>query len=317
MNRYLALLIALVLLPLLPMIALGGQGSGTSQASSEPKETLDDIVLSPARLELIMKPGTEQTLVVNVIYSAGREDLQPFRLIAYLNDWSLSKDGNIQFHKPGTMPNSACPWIIYSPVEMTVVPGRVHPIRVTISVPPDAKPGDHLAVLFIEQRPDNIKLRRSAKEIQTRFRLGAIFYIMVPELTRRGSLEDLKAEAAKDGILIIPTFKNEGNSHIRPLHSITITDRGGAEVINIQDLEHMSVLGGSEMRMPILIKKDLPAGTYQVRYRVNLGDDSKKLIEGRTDLVVSEQLAKRAAQGSSGAAQASLPSNGAAPKQQR
>jgi hypothetical protein len=281
---------------------------------------MSDIALSPARLELVMKPGMEQTVVVNVIYSAEGEDPRPFRLIAYLNDWSLSKEGDLQFHKAGTMPRSACPWIIYSPVEMTALPGRVHPIRVTISVPQDAQPGDHTAVLFIEARPDNIKLKQNVKEIRTRFRLGAIFYVMVPELTRKGSLEDLRAEATKDGILILPTFKNEGNSHIRPLHSITITDRNGAQVVDIRDMEHMSVLGGSEMKMPILIKEELPAGTYQVRYRVDLGDGSKELIEGRTDLVVSEQLAKKTASSKPAGhstAQAPSPSNNTATKQQK
>lgn len=314
--RYLVLLIVLALSP---KVVSGQQGAGPSQAGSAPAKPMGDIALSPARLELVMKPGTEQTVVVNVIYSAEGENPQPFRLIAYLNDWSVSKDGDLQFHKPGTIPNSACPWMIYSPVEMTVVPGKIHPIRVTISVPQDAKPGDHLAVLFIEQRPDNIKLRQSRREIQARFRLGAIFYIMVPELTRKGSLEDLRAEATKDGILIVPTFKNEGNSHIRPIHSIRIMDRSGAEVVNLQDLEYMAVLGGSEMKMPIMINETLPAGTYQVRYTVNLGDGSNEIIEGRTDLIVSEQLAKKAGKpaGSSIAeSEAPSTSNNASPKRQ-
>ena len=104
----------------------------------------------------------------------------------------------MQFEKANTLPNSASSWLIYSPAETTVMPGNLHAIRVTISVPKDATPGDHLTALIVEQRPDNIKLNENRRQMVIRYRMAAVFYIKVPQLRRQGSLESLRAEA-KEG----------------------------------------------------------------------------------------------------------------------
>src|SRR5207247_5515108 len=101
------------------------------------------------------------------------------------------------------LPNSASGWLIYSPAETTVTPGNVHSIRVTISVPKDATPGDHLSALIVEQRPDTIKLIQNRRQMVVRYRMAAVFYIKVGQLTRRGSLENLHVEAGPSGVRVI------------------------------------------------------------------------------------------------------------------
>src|SRR6266850_2378819 len=50
---------------------------------TEPKAPkLDDIAISPSRLELLMTPGTEKTVVVNLVYTADTGHGQPVRVIA-------------------------------------------------------------------------------------------------------------------------------------------------------------------------------------------------------------------------------------------
>src|ERR1044071_8539065 len=114
--------------------------------------------------------------------------------------------------------------MVYSPGEVTALPGKAHPVRVTVSVPKDATPGDHLAALFVESRPENIKLTENKRQVILRFRMAALFYITVPDITRKGSLENLKTDSDGKEIVITPTIKNEGNSHIRPLYSIKVLD---------------------------------------------------------------------------------------------
>jgi hypothetical protein len=252
---------------------------------------LDEIVVAPSRLELEMLPGTEKTVVVNLIFTSVTGKSEPTRLVASLNDWSLSKDARIEYHRAGTLPNSACPWMIYSPAEVTVEPGRTYPVRVTISVPKDARPGDHLAALIVEPRPDNIKLEEKRRQVQLRFRMAAIFYIMVPRLTRKGSLQGLRAATHERGIIVTPTLRNEGNSRIRPLHIIKVADGKGTVVAELVVDESLPVLGGSEIDLPLLIEKRLPAGSYAINYRVNLGEGGR-VAEGRTELIVRERLAQ-------------------------
>src|SRR6185295_13372278 len=107
------------------------------------------ISLAPARLELEMQPGQETTVVVNLDYHSVSDNSQPVRIVASLNDWTIGRDGEVKFERANTLPNSASSWLIYSPAETTVVPSNLHAIRVTVSVPKDATPGDHLTALIV------------------------------------------------------------------------------------------------------------------------------------------------------------------------
>src|SRR5215510_2102224 len=174
------------------------------------------ISLAPARFEMEMQPGSETTVVVNLDYHTTADSSQPVRIVASLNDWTIDRDGQVRFEKANSLPNSASSWLIHSPAETLVTPGNLHAIRVTITVPKDATPGDHLTALIVEQRPDNIKLTENRRQVVIRYRMGAVFYIKVPQLRRQGSLESLRAETKDDQILVTPLLKNTGNSVIRP-----------------------------------------------------------------------------------------------------
>jgi len=256
------------------------EGGGRSEGAKE-----DAIGLAPARFEVPMKPGTERTFIVNIIYNSASADAEPCRLVASPGDWSLDKDGEVEYYKAGTRPDSAAAWMIYTPGEVTAAPGKVHPIRVTISVPKDAAPGDHLAALFVESRPDNIKLDQNRRQVILRFRMAALFYIMVPGLTQRGALEDLSAEASENEIVVIPNIKNSGNSHIRPRHSVKILNRENSVVAEMPETESLPVLGNSQLRRPLVIERALAPGVYTVQYRVDFKDGSQ-LVEGQVELRV-------------------------------
>jgi hypothetical protein len=245
------------------------------------------ISLAPARLELEMQPGSETTVVVNLDYHGNSENSQPIRIVASLNDWTIDRNGQVQFEKANTLPNSASSWLIYSPAETTVIPGNLHAIRVTISVPKDAIPGDHLAALIVEQRPDNIKLNQNRRQMVIRYRMGAVFYIKVPQLRRHGSLESLRAEATADQIIVTPLLKNDGNSVIRPLTSLKVTDSSGVAIAELPPKESLPLLGGAELIQPLVLETRLAPGTYNVKYRVDFQDGSRP-TEGVTELVVPQ-----------------------------
>ena len=257
----------------------------SAPAPAAPPARANEIALAPSRFELPIAPGEEQTVVVNVISSGGGPDAKPLRLLASLGDWTLSGSGEVRFDKAGSTPRSATPWMLYSPVELTVKPGQTHPIRVTISVPKDAPPGDHLAVLFVEERPADLKKRTNAKQLMFHFRLAAVFYIMVPPFTTKGSLTGLRAQVSERGLEVVPTLKNEGNTHARPYQSFQVLDSNGNVVLEQQPTESFPVLGGLESIQPLVSANVPPPGEYSVRYRVDFKDGGK-VIEGRTKLVI-------------------------------
>ena len=250
------------------------------------------ISLAPARVELEMQPGTETTVVVDLDYHSTLEGAQPVRIVASLNDWTIKRNGEIDFQKANTLPNSASSWLIYSPAETTVIPGNNHSIRVTISVPKDATSGDHMTALIVEQRPDSIKLNQNRRQVVLRYRMAAVFYIKVPQLSRRGSLENLSAEAHDNGVTVISTLKNQGNSVLRPLTSVKVSDGLGHVVAELAETESLPLLGGAELVQPVTIEKVLVPGVYSIKYRVDFQDGSRP-TEGITDLVIGGAITAR------------------------
>ena len=253
-----------------------------------PQQRGNGISLAPARLELEMQPGSETTVVVNLDYHSTSEDSQPVRIVASLNDWTIDRDGQVQFSRANTLPNSASSWLIYSPAETTVIPGNLHAIRVTVSVPKDATPGDHLTALIVEQRPDNIKLNQNRRQVVIRYRMAAVFYIKVPQLRRAGSLESLRAEATANQVVVTPLLKNAGNSVVRPLTSLKVTDNAGVAVAELPQKESLPLLGGAELAQPVVLETRLAPGTYTVKYRIDFQDGSRP-TEGITELVVPQR----------------------------
>src|SRR5215211_792074 len=257
--------------------------SPSPEATSQKRES--GISVAPARFELEMQPGSETTVVVNLDYHSTAANSQSVRIVASLNDWIIDRDGQVQFQKANTLPNSASPWLIYSPAETTVTPGNLHAIRVTISVPKDATPGDHLTALIIEQRPDNLKLNENRRQMVIRYRMASVFYIKVPQLHRQGTLESLRAEAKGDQVIVTPLLKNAGNTVIRPLTSLKVTDSAGVSVVELPQKESLPLLGGAELAQPLVVETRLAPGTYNVKYRVDFQDGSRP-TEGITELVV-------------------------------
>lgn len=267
--------IIFALILLLPFLSLG-QTPGGSMA------------LAPARFELEMKPGTETTVVVNLDYRSGGDATKPARIVASLNDWDMTRDGRVEFFPANTRPNSANSWLIYSPGEASVMPGTIHQIRVTVSVPANAAPGDHLAALIIEQRPETLKAETNLRQMVVRYRMASVFYIKVAALTHKGYFKHLFAESTPSGIIVTPVLKNEGNSVIRPTASLSIIDVDGRSVAELPGLEPLPILAGSEIAQPIIIERQLALGTYSVKCRVDF-HDGRPVIEGITDLVVRKE----------------------------
>jgi len=286
------------------LIAAISASAQTATPAPTPLPTGSGISLAPARLEMEMQPGSETTVVVNLDYHATAEDSQPVRIVASLNDWTIDRDGQVKFERPNSFPNSASSWLIYSPAETTVIPGNLHAIRVTISVPKDATPGDHLTALIIEQRPDNLKLDQNRRQMVIRYRMAAVFYIKVPQLRRQGSLESLRAEAIADQVVVTPLLKNSGNSVIRPLTSLKVTDSAGAPVAELPQKESLPLLGGAELIQPLVLETHLGPGTYSVKYRVDFQDGSRP-TEGITELVIPQSPRTSNGQASRGLAAAS------------
>src|SRR5207237_3641148 len=105
--------------------------------------------------------------------------------------------------------------------------------------------------------------------------MASVFYIKVGKLVKRGTLENLQAQISEKGVIIIPTFKNDGNSVIRPTASLSIFNSEGKSVAEISEIEPLPVLGNSVISQATLVDKELPPGIYTVKYKVDFQDGSR------------------------------------------
>ena len=266
------------------------------QAPNEGQSPRGGMSIGPARFELEMDPGTETTVVLNLDYRNLDLSARPARIIASLSDWTITPDGRVEYFPANSRPDSASPWLIYSPGDAAVLPGTTHQIRVTVSVPTNATPGDHLTALIIEQRPETLKPQPNVRQVIVKYRMASVFYIKVKNLTRKGDFGDLLAESTSEGITVTPTLRNEGNSMVRPLGSLKVLDETGKVVAEMPELEMLPVLAGSEIRQPIHLAESLPVGSYTVKYRVDF-QDGKAAVDGVTDLLVKPAVRQIAATG--------------------
>lgn len=293
MKRHSLRILLLVALVVAPSASRAQPGAAGKQAGKQPAKAASKrqpageggIAIAPSRFELTLPPGTSKTVVLKVIHDKGPNS-RGQRLLAVLNDWDLDGEGKLSYYKGGSRPNSAVRWILHSPVEMMTRPGGMHPVRITVTVPKNARPGDYTTAMIIEPRPSNIK--KSGRHVAFRLRLAAILYVMVPPFKTDASLKALRAELkSSEEITVTALLENKGNHRVRPKCGVTVIDAKGLEVARRATAEELPVLRGHtlQQRLPVALNKPLGPGSYSVRYRINFGD-GKATVEGRTTLSV-------------------------------
>src|SRR5687768_377022 len=111
-NRIIALFIFLLIPLCASLTAFAQESPNSSPGNSDQSQSgadSDGISLAPARFELEMAPGSETTVVVNLDFHSAKANAQASRLVASLNDWNITTEGELKFYRAGTQPNSASP----------------------------------------------------------------------------------------------------------------------------------------------------------------------------------------------------------------
>lgn len=247
------------------------------------------IDVTPMTIEAVIPAGTEKTVGVAVDYDAGTATgkQQVARLVARLQDWTISPNGELQFAAAGTLPRSAAGWVTFSPSEFNVAANGRQIVRFTISVPKDTQPGNYLVACYMEDRNPPPPPSEGEKKISVRFRYYTVIYVMVPGLTAEGELTGLQAKMVNGFPRIATQMNNKGNSRLRPKHSVEIQDRNEKVVFSSQMSNTMVLLGNQSMETSYPIETELPAGNYKLIYTVDFGD-KKAMQRGAINFQVTD-----------------------------
>ncbi|MFB2773353.1 molecular chaperone [Pelatocladus sp. BLCC-F211] len=232
-----------------------------------------NIGVSPPRFELkINRKSTTQSIrVVNL-------SSKPVELKAYVRSWKMSEDNKL-VEIPSTE-ESLAQWIIFTPSQFTIPPRGAQTVRFSIRPRVQPKPGEHRAVMFLEEIPPT---QGKTKGVRTVGRLAVAIYGYVGDIKKVGAINSIRVNTELKAPTAVFDISNTGNGHIRlkGQYAIWQADKyPGAEVTKpIDELEkpgkkipaqiiHAGILPISPIlpdhrsRISLPISKKLPPGKY-------------------------------------------------------
>jgi P pilus assembly chaperone PapD len=181
----------------------------------------------PTWVELTVNREEEAGKAINV----ENQGSEPIRVVAYVMDFSIDREGNFAFSEPGHESYSASRWLSVAEADFELAPGESREVEVSISAPSEVEPGGHYAALFFEAIPS---ANQGAVSISTR--IPTLFYITVPGITEAEVIAN--ADIAS---LVLPGFVGKGS-----VEAGVVVHNSGNVHLTVAARAHFSAsLGGS------------------------------------------------------------------------
>lgn len=244
-----------------------------------------NIKIFPAKTELNAVPGTTFPFYVNV-HNLGAE---VENLKIYFMDYFIKENNEFVFEEPGHYSYSCASWIASAQNEISVAPGVIHRAEFSMTVPPDAEPGGHYAVIFFEQMP-----APGAPPVKTTPRIGALVLATVPgEIVREGVIESVDITSTwfwpshklpllpQKRIVARVVFHNKGNVHLTTRGKLTYSPTFGWSSGTVF-FEEITVLPGTKRYMEAVIPDPPWVGSYEARAEVEYGPSLTEFDTTRT-----------------------------------
>jgi hypothetical protein len=202
--------------------------------------------VAPARFELRAKPGQKLQEVLEI----GNDDLGDMELRIRTSDWTLRRDGGVDFQPDTLAPDSCRPWV---KIERHIVKlggkGRRR-YRFEIEVPADA--GDRLCRFSLLLEPANPAMTVSPLGnilMPVQGRIGVIVYVRVGDAKPRIELERIDMQQVNGQPTPVAILRNTGNAHGRPEGTLTAVDAAGRSVDLV--VAPLPVLPGESRTIPM------------------------------------------------------------------
>jgi hypothetical protein len=229
--------------------------------------------VEPARIELSIPAGRQKGKMVTIDNSKSDE---PLHIKAYVQDIMYLPDGTINFPASGTTEWSCANWVSIIPDEVDIPAGKTQAVRITVSMPIEAK-GGYYAVVFFESSPTHIQ------GLGINFRLGVLLDLGVTNTEiRKAQLVNIFFLKPKQ--IEVDIF-NEGNVLIRPKGSIKILGAQGKRIKQLDfNSQRLGVLPKTLRKFYLELIEPLNAGKYRLKAEVDYG--TKYLLVGELPIEI-------------------------------
>jgi P pilus assembly chaperone PapD len=237
--------------------------------------------VSPIRAEHQIEAGASETNVIQV-HNAGPK---PSRVKVYLQDWQMTRQGEVSFARPGSTPASLSSWLEINPTDFRVEPGQTKEVRYTLTIPAGARTGGYRGAIMLEGMPAQPG-PPTPKTMAVHGRFGVMIYETVGKPDIKGKFTDFQVTPEKGKMKFILTLANTGTAHFRPKKSkITLKNSQGQEVAKI-DIPDAPVLPGTTRDVAINHELKLPPGQYLAEAVVDTGQ--RDLLARQLSFTVSK-----------------------------
>jgi Pili and flagellar-assembly chaperone, PapD N-terminal domain len=236
-----------------------------------PNATAVEIGVSPPRFEVQMN-GKTRSQSINITNFSDK----PVEMRVYVRTWTTSEENELQ--EIESTEESLDRWIVFTPSRFTIPPNSTQNVRFAIRPKVQPKPGEHRAVLYLEEVLPNSE---NLPALTTIARMPIVIYGYAGEVKRVGVINSVNVEAQPDKVKAVFDVSSTGNAHVRMKGQYAIWRAAGypgasatkplnnlskaklpENILQIGSLELPPVLPDTRRQILLSIVKKLPPGNY-------------------------------------------------------
>lgn len=240
LRRTLSLLLLLLSLNLSPLLLYAGIG------------------VNPTVTEISLSPGKRKAGTFTVVNDGDKAT----KVKVELEAWGR-KEGGVEVTS----------WLRIKPLKFELGSGETRKVKYKIEVPKGAK-GELMAMVFF----GSIAPQGGGVGIQTRFGVSIYVAIKGTEVVE-ANIEKLNAarygseSSENSGINFGVTVENRGNVHLRPKGKVTVEDKDGNSVKEVDIFYGFPVFPQAKRTFPAIWKGgELPPGEYKAKATISYGE---------------------------------------------
>ncbi len=190
------------------------------------------VAVKPAQVEQKIDPGTTKTFTMSV---TNNDMAQQVYYPVVRNVTGVNEQNQPLFEKDGSgEPHDLSLWLKFDDSPITVAPGKTASLIVTADIPKDASPGSHIAGFFFSDKPIT---QTNILGASVGFDVGAIIHFQVTgDSVTKANIRHFSTDHSiygKPPVDFSVAIENEGNTLVRPIGLIDITNMMGRKVASI------------------------------------------------------------------------------------
>jgi hypothetical protein len=201
-------------------------------------------------------------------FSVTNKGTTPIRTRIFSQDFEYDKEKG--YVKIANHPNSASPYLQFSPKELVIAPGVTRDVRVNITIPPSQPDGEYRVAVFTQDLTER-KITDPNQKFVTVIRpqIASVFFVAKGNVSPQLSATSVGWNKETKFPRIV--LKNQGQASGYPT-VIWKLEQGGKAVAN-SELQGVIVQAGKERAIDLRLdeKTQLAAGQYKLVGKINGG----------------------------------------------